>query len=98
MALKYTGSELMLALVASMSLMACGTMARLPLETGTGPRPELLPPDKSVIPSINVAGAVGWSGDDKPAAADGPRVLAFARGLDHPRWIYALPNGDPARG
>ena len=29
-----------------------------------------------------------------PQSAPGTQVVAFARGLDHPRWLYVLPNGD----
>ncbi len=61
---------------------------------GFGATPTLPPPDTSLIPTINVATAVGWSGESMPAASAGASVTAFARGLDHPRWLYVLPNGD----
>ena len=54
----------------------------------------LPPPQKAVIPVINVVTAKGWPPDVSPTPADGLTVNAFARGLDHPRWIYVLPNGD----
>src|SRR6185295_10930269 len=38
--------------------------------------------------------AKGWAGGQKPVAAPGLKVHAFATGLKHPRWIYVLPNGD----
>ena len=72
----------------------CGTAARLPLAAGTGPNPTLPPPNGSLIPTVNVVKAKGWPADGKPVAADGTVVAAFARGLDHPRWLYVLPNGD----
>ncbi len=59
-----------------------------------GPEPLLGPPDKSVIPTVHTAKAIGWRDGGKPAAAAGTQVDAFARGLDHPRWLYVLPNGD----
>ena len=59
-----------------------------------GPSPTIEEPDKSLIPTMNVAKAVGWAANDTPVAANGTRVTAFARGLDHPRWLYVLPNGD----
>ena len=37
---------------------------------------------------------MGWTGGDTPAPAAGTQVTAFARGLDHPRWLHVLPNGD----
>jgi glucose/arabinose dehydrogenase len=59
-----------------------------------GPDPKLVAPVKSVIPTVNTAKAVGWAGSQKPVAASGLQVEMFAGGLDHPRWIYVLPNGD----
>lgn len=79
---------------ALLTLMACGDTARLTPEAGMGPTPELPPPRKSLIPTIRIATAVGWPAGTTPDAAPGLRVNAFATGLDHPRWLYPLPNGD----
>ena len=73
---------------------ACGATARLPVTVGTGPNPTLPPPSTSLIPRVEVISAKGWPADGKPQAASGTSVAAFARGLDHPRWLYVLPNGD----
>lgn len=59
-----------------------------------GPKPTLVEPEKSLMPTVNVAKAVGWPASGKPVAADGMAVDAFANGLDHPRTVYVLPNGD----
>ena len=59
-----------------------------------GPDPELPAPSSSLIPVVDIAPAVGWADGGKPVAADGLAVAAFARELDHPRWLYVLPNGD----
>ncbi len=59
-----------------------------------GSNPQLPPPAKSVIPTVRVAPAKGWPEGVTPTAAAGYRVNAFATGLDHPRWLYVLPNGD----
>jgi glucose/arabinose dehydrogenase len=59
-----------------------------------GPSPTLGPPEKSLIPTLKEAKAVRWQGDATPRAAAGLRVSALARGLQHPRWLYVLPNGD----
>lgn len=83
-----------LALLASLVLTACGSEAKLLVENGFGPDPKLPPPEKSLIPTVNVAPAVGWPDGDRPAAAEGTEVVAFADGLDHPRWLHVLPNGD----
>src|ERR1044071_5738777 len=77
-----------------LALAACAGPARLPLEAGIGPRPQLPPPEQALIPSIKVAKATGWPAGLMPTAAPGLKVNAFAGGLDHPRWLYVLPNGD----
>ena len=77
-----------------LSLTACGEVATLPVSAGTGPRPTLPAPRQSLIPTVNIAPARGWPAGATPQAAPGMRVAAFARGLDHPRWLYVLPNGD----
>lgn len=59
-----------------------------------GPDPNLPPPDSSLLPVVAIAPAVGWPSGATPVDADGLAVAAFARDLDHPRWLYVLPNGD----
>ena len=76
------------------SLVACGETSNLRVEDGTGPSPKLPEPNKTLIPTVNIAPAVGWANGAKPIAAPGTQVAAFAEGLDHPRWLYVLPNGD----
>ena len=83
-----------LSVLAVAGLAACGGEAQLQVADGTGPNPELPTPEKSLIPTIQVAPAKGWASGDKPASADGTAVAAFADKLDHPRWLYVLPNGD----
>ena len=75
-------------------LSACGEMARQPLAAGIGPNPVLPAPNKTLLPTVNIAPAQGWAPGVKPVAAQGMVVNAFASGLDHPRWLYVLPNGD----
>ncbi|QVQ26592.1 PQQ-dependent sugar dehydrogenase [Achromobacter deleyi] len=75
-------------------LSACGEVARLPVEAGMGPNPQLPPPNTTLIPTVNTARAVGWPPGAHPVAASGLAVTAYAGGLDHPRWLYVLPNGD----
>ena len=69
-------------------------MATLPIAAGTGPRPTLPAPQSSLIPTVHIAPATGWPPGTTPQAAPGTRVAAFATGLDHPRWLHVLPNGD----
>lgn len=75
-------------------LAACGETSRLQVSDGTGPSPQLPEPNKTLIPTMNIAPAIGWPPGAKPVAATGTQVAAFAEDLDHPRWLYVLPNGD----
>ena len=83
-----------LALAGSIVLSACGDMSALPESAGYGPKPTLPATQKSLIPIVNIAPAIGWPFGTQPTAAAGVRVSPFASGLDHPRWLLVLPNGD----
>lgn len=74
-------------------LLGCES-ATVPIRDGTGPNPSLPPPNPSLLPTVHIAPAVGWPAGVTPLAAPGLAVNVFAAGLDHPRWIYVLPNGD----
>src|SRR3954452_18540264 len=76
------------------SVAACGESATLPAEKGFDSNPTLPEPNPTWIPTVNIASAKGWPSGGKPAAVPGLSVSAFATGLDHPRWLYVLPNGD----
>ena len=82
------------ATVAFVAVGSCGGSARLPLSTGVGAAPQLPAPEKSLIPVVNVKTARGWSPGATPTAAAGLTVHAYATRLDHPRFLYVLPNGD----
>jgi len=77
-----------------MLLFSVGQVCAQSYEIGFGPHPELPEPEKHLLPTLNTAKAVGWPKDQMPVAANGYQVQAFAKDLDHPRWIYVLPNGD----
>ena len=81
-------------LTAMLGLSGCGEEATLPVAAGTGPNPKLPPPKETLLPTVNIAPAKGWSGRQTPTPAEGLRVASYADGLDHPRWLYVLPNGD----
>ncbi|PTT31663.1 sorbosone dehydrogenase family protein [Pseudomonas sp. HMWF021] len=87
-------SQLALVIALAGGLAACGESSSLQVSDGTGPSPKLPEPNKTLIPTVNIAPAVGWPAGGKPTAAAGTQVAAFAEGLDHPRWLYVLPNGD----
>jgi glucose/arabinose dehydrogenase len=78
----------------ALSLAACNEQETATVEQTFGPRPTLVGPEKSLIPTVSVAKAIGWPSGGGPIAADGMVVNAFAAGLDHPRTVYVLPNGD----
>jgi glucose/arabinose dehydrogenase len=64
-----------------------------PPET-VGPHPAIKPVDRHLIPTIQVAPRIGWAKGEAPQPAPGTTVKAFAASLDHPRWLYVLPDGD----
>jgi glucose/arabinose dehydrogenase len=72
----------------------CAEDSRIPLSETTGPEPTLPAPTTSLVPTIHIAPAVGWPAGVTPVAAPGLAVQPFAQGLDHPRWLHVLPNGD----
>ena len=71
-----------------------GETATVPIAQGYGPKPVLPEPNPTTIPTINIAPAKGWAEGATPKAASGLSVSEFAGGLDHPRWLHVLPNGD----
>ncbi|KRR07707.1 sorbosone dehydrogenase [Bradyrhizobium jicamae] len=81
--------------VLALPLTACND----PKDTATvaqsyGPTPTLPPPEHSWIPTVEIASVNRWPDGARPTAANGMTVTAFATGLDHPRTVYTLPNGD----
>lgn len=73
---------------------ACGESSRLAPGADKGSAPTLLAPNKTLIPTVNIAPAERWASGAMPTPAAGLSVTAFATGLSHPRWVLALPNGD----
>lgn len=80
--------------VALVALAGCGETASQTVEAGMGPNPVLPKPHSTLLPTVNIASAKPWAEGETPKAAEGLQVAAFAQGLDHPRWLYVLPNGD----
>ncbi|MEM9397744.1 MAG: PQQ-dependent sugar dehydrogenase [Pseudomonadota bacterium] len=71
-----------------------GDTADLTVAEVTGTEPVLQAPEAEAFPTVQIATPVGWADGQLPAAADGLTVTRFAEGLDHPRVLYTLPNGD----
>jgi glucose/arabinose dehydrogenase len=84
----------LLACFLMLNLAGCGEVATLPENASVGPRPTLPPPHATLIPTVHIAPATGWPAGATPVAAAELAVNAYATGLDHPRWLYVLPNGD----
>jgi glucose/arabinose dehydrogenase len=78
----------------ALPLAACNEPSTTAAEQTFGPSPTLPAPQSSMLTTVNIATAVGWPSGGKPTAANGMAVNAFATGLDHPRTVYVLPNGD----
>lgn len=81
-------------LVAGFWWLSQGDTADLSVEAVAGTEPTLQEPNPESFPTVQIAEPVGWEDGDAPEAADGLTVSRFAEGLDHPRVLYALPNGD----
>lgn len=86
------------ALIAALPSLAahamCSDSSHLPAGADTGPNPTLPEPDRHLIPTVKVAPAIGWPSGGHPTAPAGLSVTPFATGLDHPRWVMVLPDGD----
>jgi glucose/arabinose dehydrogenase len=91
---KLTNILVAAALSVSSLLAGCGESSKVPEEATVGPNPNLPEPTKTLIPTVQIATAKGWPENAKPKAAPQLSVSSFAKDLDHPRWLFVLPNGD----
>ena len=94
MSLARTAVTASLIALLTLSLSACGDSSELPKDAAEGPNPTIPAPTETLIPTLNIADATGWPDGATPTPAAGLKVAAFAQGLEHPRWLYVLPNGD----
>lgn len=76
------------------SLAACSSASTSSSDAGFGPLPELPAPRSTLISTVNIAPIKTRDDAWKPTSPVGFAVTAFAQGLQHPRWLYTLPNGD----
>lgn len=83
-----------IAVAASLALGACAAQGSSDPFAGFGPNPDLPAPRTTLIPSVGVPEVVGWPAGAAPHAPPGFVVTRYAEGLEHPRWLYVLPNGD----
>lgn len=71
-----------------------GQVAQLPPSALEGREPRFTEPRREILPTVKIAKPVGWPAGAAPVAPSGLKVTRFAEGLDHPRSLYRLPNGD----
>jgi glucose/arabinose dehydrogenase len=64
------------------------------IKTQIGPNPVLPKPQQYLVPPMKLAPGIGWKAGEMPAVPPGLKIQAFASGLEHPRSVYTLPNGD----
>lgn len=76
------------------ALISCADVPPKEPVPGYGALPILPEPQSSFIPTVSIARAKGWPANMTPTAAPGLAVHAFATGLNHPRMVHGLPNGD----
>lgn len=93
MRLRPTASIAALSIAVLAGAAACSSGATDPL-VGFGPNPSLVAPQKTLLPTVSVPKVVGWPAIGAPKAPPGFAVTRLADGLDHPRWLLVLPNGD----
>ena len=88
--LKFTAAATVLGIA------ACAVPTTEPVAAAVGPGQALNldKPQSTLLPTLKIAEAVHWPAGQTPVAAQGLQVHAFATGLDHPRWLHVLPNGD----
>ncbi len=77
-----------------LAMTGCTMPSKSPINDSYGSQPHLPKPKSSLLPTVNIAPAKGWPEGKMPTPATGLKVQAFAKGLQHPRWLYVLPNGD----
>mgnify|MGYP001109296396 CR=1 FL=1 len=69
-------------------------VAEYSLAETTGTDPVLAEPNEQLVPTVAIASPIGWGDDGAPTPGEGLEVNRFAEGLDHPRVLHTLPNGD----
>ena len=81
------------ALAALAALAACDQPGGDPMRQ-YGPNPYLPEPHQYLMPPMSVPREVGWKAGETPTVPAGLKIQAVATGLQHPRIVYPLPNGD----
>jgi glucose/arabinose dehydrogenase len=80
--------------VSALALAACNDDEAFDIQNQIGPHPNLPPPQQYLFPPMHLASVVGWKDGETPKVAAGLKIEALAKGLQHPRSLHVLPNGD----
>jgi glucose/arabinose dehydrogenase len=80
--------------VSLLALAACDDGSSFDTESQVGPDPELPAQNQYLFPPMHLAKVVGWKEGETPTVPAGLKIEALATGLQHPRSVYVLPNGD----
>ncbi len=93
---EFVGATLLrtVAIAAIVATLTACSQGKPPPPSSFGTTPSLPEPEDKLLPEVNIAPAKQWNADQRPTAVAGLAVNAFAAGLDHPRWLLVLPNGD----
>ncbi|MGN6235068.1 hypothetical protein [Dyella sp.] len=91
---QFRRSRIALLTATLLALFGCGESATLDVKDSSGPQPVLPAPHATLLPTAKIAKAVGWPAGARPTPAAGLAVQAFAKDLDHPRWLAVMTNGD----
>lgn len=78
----------------AVALGGCGEHAVVDAQQQTGREPVLPAAKNFLVPPMQVPDGVGWQGDAHPTVASGLKIEKIAGGLQHPRQLMTLPNGD----
>ncbi|WP_333838698.1 PQQ-dependent sugar dehydrogenase [Novosphingobium sp.] len=85
---------LLVVIAAFMAWAIRGPAAQYTTDETSGPHPKMAEPSSQLLPSVGIAKPIGWQAGEGPQATQGLVVTRFAEGLDHPRTMTILPNGD----
>ncbi|MGI4779277.1 MAG: PQQ-dependent sugar dehydrogenase [Janthinobacterium lividum] len=80
--------------VVAVALAGCGERAAIDPKQQTGAAPVMPAAKNFLVPPMQVPEGVGWRNDARPTVASGLKIDKIAEGLEHPRQLLTLPNGD----
>src|SRR6188472_578915 len=90
-----TGRAAALLCTCALTLAGCGGSGNsFDTQSQVGPNPNLPEPQQYLFPPMHLASVIGWKEGEKPTVPQGFKIEALATGLQHPRSLHVLPNGD----